>query len=116
MDSGEDEVSGTCPGTEKTGDTGVRGTEAAKPSPDLTEPSSGRRGSKRRLKTAVTSLDSGDPRSDTGGPVRVLRARGVVASRTGESNSATCQKKPASLQRGRRKPSGSRSKNTPVMQ
>ncbi|KAM7377356.1 hypothetical protein PAMA_013918 [Pampus argenteus] len=115
MDLGEDEVSGTRPGTEKTGDTGVRRTEAPKPSPDSTEPSSGRRGSKRRVKTAVTSLDSGDSRSDTGGHVRVLRARGAVAGRTSESKIATCQKKPASLQRGRGRPAGSRCKNAPVM-
>ncbi|KAM7366235.1 hypothetical protein PAMP_015689 [Pampus punctatissimus] len=115
MDVGEDEVSGTRPGTEKTGDTGVRRTEAPKPSPDSTEPSSGRRGSKRRVKTVVTSLDSSDSRSDTGGHVRVLRARGAVAGRTSESKSATCQKKPASLHRGRGRPSGSRCKNAPVM-
>ncbi|XP_044197592.1 E3 ubiquitin-protein ligase ZFP91-like [Thunnus albacares] len=115
MDSGEDEVSGTRPGTEETGDTGVRPTEAANPSPDSTEPSSGRRGSKRRVKTAVSSLDSGDSRSDTGGSVRVLRARGAVAGRTDESKSATHQKKPTSVQRGRGRPAGSRSKNAPVM-
>ncbi|KAK9524712.1 hypothetical protein VZT92_017082 [Zoarces viviparus] len=44
MDSEEDEVSGIRPGIEKTGDS----TEAAQPSSDSTELSSGRRGSKRQ--------------------------------------------------------------------
>ncbi|XP_070786073.1 E3 ubiquitin-protein ligase ZFP91-like isoform X2 [Enoplosus armatus] len=112
MDSEEDEVSSARPGIETTGDS----TEAANPSPDSTEPSSGRKGSKRRMKTAVTSPDSGDSRSGTGGPARVLRARGAGASRAIESKNASCKKKPTSLHRGRGRPAGSRSKNTSVMQ
>lgn len=109
MDSEEDEVSSTRPGTETTGDS----TEAAKPSPDSTEPSIGRRGSKRRMKTAVISPESGDSRSGTGGPVRVLRARVAGAGGTSESKNAPCKKK---THRGRGRPAGSRSKNTPVTQ
>ncbi|XP_076581646.1 uncharacterized protein LOC143317386 [Chaetodon auriga] len=114
MESEEDEVSGARPGIETTGDS----TEAAKPSPDSTEPSSRRRASIRRVTTAVTSADSGDSRSATEGPVRVLRARGAGAGagRTGESQNANYEKKPPSLRRGRGRPTGSRSKNTPVLQ
>ncbi|XP_044040601.1 E3 ubiquitin-protein ligase ZFP91-like isoform X1 [Siniperca chuatsi] len=112
MDSEEDEVSGSRPGIETTGDS----TEAANPSPDPTEPSSGRRGSKRRMKTAVTSPDFDDSRSGTGGPAHVLRARGAGVGRTSESKNVPCKEKPTSLHRGRGRPAGSRSKNTPVMQ
>ncbi|XP_062300724.1 E3 ubiquitin-protein ligase ZFP91-like [Scomber scombrus] len=111
MDSGEHGVSGSGPGTGGTGDR----TEAVQPSPDSPEPSNGRRESKRRIKAAVTSLDSGDSRSDTGGPVRVLRARGPAAGRTDESKSVTCQKKTESLHRGRGRPAGARSKSAPVV-
>lgn len=114
MDSEEDKVSSnvTRPEIETTGDS----TEAASPSPDLTESSSGRRGSKRRMKTAVTSPDSGDCRSETGGPTRVLRVRGAKAGRTSESKNAPCMKKQTSLHRGRGRPAGRRTKNTPAMQ
>ncbi len=112
MDSEEDEVSSTRPGFETTGDS----TEAAKPSSDSTEPSIGRRGSKRRMETAVASPDSGGSRSGTEGPVRVLRARVAAADRTSESKNAPCKKKPTSLHRGRGRPAGSRTKNAPVMQ
>ncbi|TDG99746.1 hypothetical protein EPR50_G00197550 [Perca flavescens] len=118
MDSEVDEVSGTRPGIEITGDS----TEATKPSPDSTEPSSGRRGSKRLVKAAVTTPDSGDSQSG----VRVLRARGAEAGRTNvnesknatnESKNATqCKRKPTIMLRGRGRPAGSRSKNTPAMQ
>ncbi|XP_075968459.1 uncharacterized protein LOC142971713 isoform X1 [Anarhichas minor] len=108
MDSEEDEVSGIRPGIEKTGDS----TEAAQPSSDSTELSSGRRGSKRLVKTTVTSPESGD--SGSGG--RVLRARGVGAGRTNVMNStnATYRQTPnvKSMHRGRGRPVGSRSKNT----
>uniref|UniRef100_UPI0037E7A16B E3 ubiquitin-protein ligase ZFP91-like n=1 Tax=Semicossyphus pulcher TaxID=241346 RepID=UPI0037E7A16B len=86
--------------------------EAAKPSPDSTEPSSGRRESKRRVKTAVTSPDS---RSRTQGSVRVLRDRGAVTCRTNEFKNAPCRKKPMSLNHGRRRTAGSGPQNTPVM-
>lgn len=109
MDSEEDEILSTRPGTGTTGDS----TKAAKPSPDSTEPSSPRRGSKRRVTAAVTSAD---PRSVTEGPLRVLRARGAGAARITESVNATCKKKTTSMHRGRGRPALSRSKNTPVMQ
>ncbi|XP_035531405.1 E3 ubiquitin-protein ligase ZFP91-like [Morone saxatilis] len=114
MDAEEDEVSGIRPGIETTGDS----TEAAKASPDSTEASSRRRGSRRGSKPAVTSADSGNCQSGTEGPVRVLRARGAGAGAgtTSESMDATCKKKPTSLHRGRGRPAGSRTKNTPVMQ
>lgn len=112
MDSGEDGVSVSCPETGETGDP----TEAAKPSPELPEPSSGRRESKRRIKAALTSPESVNSRTNTGGPVRVLRARGPVAAKTDDSKSATCQKKTESLHRGRGRPAGSRSKSAPVVQ
>ncbi|XP_031154191.1 E3 ubiquitin-protein ligase ZFP91-like isoform X2 [Sander lucioperca] len=110
MDSEVDEVSGTRPGIEITGDS----TEATKPSPDSTEPSSGRRGSKRLAKAAVTTPDSGDSQSG----VRVLRARDAETGRTNvnESKNATCKRKPTIMLRGRGRPAGSRSKNTPAMQ
>ncbi|XP_042368719.1 serendipity locus protein H-1-like isoform X2 [Plectropomus leopardus] len=111
MDLEEDEVSSkaTRPETEITADL----KEAAKPSPDWTEPSSGRRGSKRRAKTAVTSPDYSDSRSG----VRVLRARGAGAGKTIESKDVTRKQKPTSLHSGGRgRPAGSRSRSTPVMQ
>ncbi|TMS02098.1 hypothetical protein E3U43_007638 [Larimichthys crocea] len=101
MDSEEDELSNT----ETTGDTA----EAAKTSPASTERSSGRRGSKRRMKTAVISADSR-------GSVRVLRSRGAAAGRASESKDDACKKKPTIVQRGRGRPAGSRSKNTPAVQ
>lgn len=93
------------------GDSGARlgnermrgSTEAAESSPDSTEPSAGTRGGKRRTQPALTSA----------GPVRVLRARGPAACRTGESKNAACKKKRAAGHRGRGKPG---SVNTPVMQ
>ncbi|XP_068444323.1 E3 ubiquitin-protein ligase ZFP91-like isoform X2 [Clinocottus analis] len=107
MDSEEDEVSDIRPGIEIIGDS----TEAAKPSSVSTEPSSGRRGSKRLVKTTVTSPDSGD----SGSGVRVLRARGVGAGRTNVNSykNATCRQTPSvkSMHRGRGRPVGSRSKN-----
>lgn len=112
MDSEEEDVSGNVsrPGTEITGDS----TEASKPSPDSSEPTGGRRGSKRLVKP-VTSPDC----SDSLPGVRVLRARGAGAGRTNvsESKNATCKQKPARVHRGGRgRSAGSRSRNTPVMQ
>ncbi|XP_068569456.1 E3 ubiquitin-protein ligase ZFP91-like [Cebidichthys violaceus] len=108
MDTEEDEVSGIRPGIEITGDS----TEAAHPSSDSTELSSGRRGSKRLMKTTVTSPEFGD----SGSGVRVLRARVVGAGRTNVNNStnATYRQTPnvKSMHRGRGRPVGSRSKNT----
>ncbi|TNN85211.1 E3 ubiquitin-protein ligase ZFP91 [Liparis tanakae] len=108
MDSGEDEVSCIRPGIEIIGDS----TEAAKPTAVSTEPPSGRRGSKRLVKTTVNSPDAGD----SGSGVRVLRARRVEAGRTNVNNvkNATCRQTPnaKSMHRGRGRPVGSRSKNT----
>ncbi|XP_069579903.1 E3 ubiquitin-protein ligase ZFP91-like [Brachyistius frenatus] len=112
MDSGEDGAMSIRPGTETTADS----TAAANPSPDSTEPSSGRRGSTRRIKAAVPSPDSGDSRSSAGAPVRVLRARGAAAGRTSESKSDTCKKKPASVHRGNGKPAGPLAKHKPIRQ
>nr|XP_040038300.1 E3 ubiquitin-protein ligase ZFP91-like isoform X1 [Gasterosteus aculeatus aculeatus] len=106
MSSVEDDVSGIRPGTETTGDS----TEAAKPSPDPTEPSSGRRGSKRLAKTPAASPDS----SGSAATFRVLRARAVGAGKSagGNSKNAACTPTPyvKSVHRGRGRP---RSKITP---
>ncbi|XP_059211163.1 E3 ubiquitin-protein ligase ZFP91-like [Centropristis striata] len=107
MDSEEDEVSRTRPGIKRSGDS----TKAATPSPDSTEPSSGRRGSKRLVKPRVTSPDSGDSRAS----VRVLRARRAAAGHDASKNAA-CKQKPLSVHRGRGRDTGPRCKNTPVMQ
>ncbi|XP_050931353.1 uncharacterized protein LOC127139008 [Lates calcarifer] len=112
MDSEEDEVSGSLSGVVTTGDS----TEAPTPSTDSVQPSRGRKGRKRRVKTAVTSPDPDDSRSNTGGSVRVLRARGAIVGTATGSKNATCKKKPASLLRERGKAAGSRSKHSPVMQ
>ncbi|XP_034413369.1 E3 ubiquitin-protein ligase ZFP91-like isoform X1 [Cyclopterus lumpus] len=108
MDSEEDEVSGIRPRIDIIGDS----TEAAKPPSVSTEPPSGRRGSKRLVKTTVTSPDSGD----SGSGVRVLRARRVEAGRTNvdKSKNATYRQTSnvKSMHRGRGRPLGSRSKNT----
>ncbi|KAI3376439.1 hypothetical protein L3Q82_016907 [Scortum barcoo] len=112
MDSEEDEVSRPRPGTETSGDSA----EAAKPSSASTVLPAGRRGSRRRVKTAATSRESADLRSGTGGSVRVLRARVAGAGGTGESKSAACKKENTALPRGRGRPAGSRSKSTPAMQ
>ncbi|XP_029310208.1 E3 ubiquitin-protein ligase ZFP91-like isoform X2 [Cottoperca gobio] len=114
MDSDEDELSAnvTGPGTKTTGDLTRK---APKPSPDSTEPSSGRRGSKRLLNAAVTPPDSGDSRAGA----RVLRARGAGAgcraNVNNESKNASCLQTPdTSKHRGRGRPAGSR--NTPAVQ
>lgn len=112
MDSEEDEVSGSLSGVVTTGDS----TEAPTPSTDSVQPSRGRKGRKRRVKTAVTSPDPDDSRSNTGGSVRVLRARGAIVGTATGSKNATCKKKPANLLRERGKAAGSRSKHSPVMQ
>ncbi|XP_073331486.1 uncharacterized protein [Pagrus major] len=112
MDPEEDEVSSARPGSKTAGDL----TEAANPSPDSPDPTSRTRGSKRRMKTAVTSADSGNSRSSTEGPVRVLRARGAGAGagRTSDFKNAAGKKKPTSLNRGRGRPAGSQ--NASVIQ
>lgn len=107
MDPEEDEIAGSRPGTETTGES----KKAAKPSSDLTEPTSPRRGSRRRVVAAVTSAD---PQSDTQRPLRVLRDRG--AGRIAEPVNATCKNKTTSMHPGRGKAAVSRSKNTSVMQ
>ncbi|XP_034712447.1 E3 ubiquitin-protein ligase ZFP91-like [Etheostoma cragini] len=103
MDSEVDEVLGTRPGSDRTGDS----TEATKPSPDSSEPPTGRRGSKRLVKAAVSAPGSGD--SQPG--VRVLRARGAEASRTNVNES---KRKTTVMHRGRGRPAGPRPKTTPV--
>ncbi|XP_037615538.1 E3 ubiquitin-protein ligase ZFP91-like isoform X2 [Sebastes umbrosus] len=90
MESEENEIAGSPPTTEIT--------EAAKPSPDSTEASSRRKGSRKRLQTAADSD-------------RVLRARGRAAAGAciQETKNATCMQKPTSVHRGRGRPC---SKNT----
>lgn len=114
MDPERDEVSITRPEKDTTGDP----TEALKPSSDSTEPSSGRRGSKRRMATAVTSTNSGDSRSSTESPVRVLRPRKAGAGKTNvnKANNSKSKKNPKSLRRGRGRPAASRKKNTSAKQ
>ncbi|KAM8900242.1 uncharacterized protein AB9W97_010272 isoform 2-T4 [Spinachia spinachia] len=108
MDSEEDAVSGIRPGIVITGES----TGAAKPSPAPSEPSGGRRGSKRLVKTTATSLDPG-------GSVptfRVLRARAVGAGRGAgnhpERAASAATPDVQTAHRGRGRPAGSRSKNT----
>ncbi|XP_054457480.1 E3 ubiquitin-protein ligase ZFP91-like [Anoplopoma fimbria] len=100
MDSEEDEVSDIRPGSEITGDS----TEASNPSSDSTEPSMGRRGRKRPVKTTVTPPGSGSSE------FRVLRTREKVNN----SKNATYKQTPSvkSVHRGRGRPVGSRCKNT----
>ncbi|XP_037336512.2 E3 ubiquitin-protein ligase ZFP91-like isoform X2 [Pungitius pungitius] len=108
MNSEEDDVSGVRPGIETTGES----TEAAKPSPQPSEPSSRRRGSKRLAKTTATSLGS----SGSVPTFRVLRARGAAAGRSAGIHSQNAASTPTpdvkSTHRGRGRPAGSRSKNT----
>lgn len=100
MDQGNDEVLSSRPCTGATADA----TKAVKPSPDSTDSSSWRRGSKWRVKTAVTSAD----------PERVLRARGAADGIISESVNATCKNKTKVMHRGR--PATSRCKNTAATQ
>ncbi|KAM9335578.1 uncharacterized protein ABDE67_020572 [Symphorus nematophorus] len=110
MDTDEDEFSSSRPRIETAGDS----TEAAKPSSDSTEPSSGRREGKRRIVTAANPSDS---RFGTNVAGRVLRSRGARADRrTSEPKNPTCKRKPTSVHRGRGRPAGSPSKNTPVVE
>lgn len=104
MDQGNDEVLNSRPCTGATADA----TKAVKPSPDSTESSSWRRGSKRRVKTAVTSADP-ESRAE-----RVLRASGAAAGIISESANATCKNKTIVMHRGR--PATSRCKNTAAAQ
>lgn len=107
MDPEEDEIAGSRPGTETTGES----RKAAKPSWDSTEPTSPRRGSRRRVVAAVTS---DDPQTDTQRPVRVLRGRG--AGRIAQPVNDTCKNETTSMHSARGKAAVSRSKNTSVMQ
>ncbi|KAM9836469.1 uncharacterized protein ACBR49_018914 [Aulostomus maculatus] len=93
MAPGKEGVSGTRPGTKKTGSTDAYNTEAAKSSSGSTEASSRSGGRKRRGRNAALSADS---MADTGVCVRVLRTRGVVAGGTSDSNTTHRQKKPSS--------------------
>ncbi|XP_074518079.1 uncharacterized protein LOC141784223 [Halichoeres trimaculatus] len=86
--------------------------EALNTSPDSTETSSRRGGSKRRVEAVVTSPESVDSCSDA---VRVLRARGDASGRTNESRNASCKKKPQSLNGKRRRPTGPSCKSTSVI-
>ncbi|XP_041635465.1 E3 ubiquitin-protein ligase ZFP91-like isoform X2 [Cheilinus undulatus] len=83
--------------------------QAAKPSPDSTEPSSGRGGGKRRGKTTAASADSPP------GTVRVLRNRGAVFCRSNKSVKVHCKEESQSLHRGRGIPAGATGKNAPVL-
>ncbi|XP_029943852.1 E3 ubiquitin-protein ligase ZFP91-like [Salarias fasciatus] len=81
MDSGGKELSAVR----------VDNTAAVNSSPDWTDASSGRRGSRRRLRTAVTPAVSCASQS---GAKRVLRARTVVPDGGNDSQDATRKKSP----------------------
>ncbi|XP_060887049.1 E3 ubiquitin-protein ligase ZFP91-like [Labrus mixtus] len=83
--------------------------QAADASADSTEQSSGRGGSRKRVKAAVTPPDGVDCLTGT---VRVLRARGAVSD-CNESKKTSTKNKSLCLHRGLRRPAGS--KNAPVM-
>lgn len=108
MESGKDEVLVTSPGTRTTAES----TAASKTSTDSTERSCGRGEGKRRIRTAVTSPDSGDTCT---GFVRILRSRRAGVGDTCESRNITCKKKISSLRDACGRPVGSRTKNTPVI-
>ncbi|XP_029382222.1 E3 ubiquitin-protein ligase ZFP91-like [Echeneis naucrates] len=100
MDTEEDEVSGTGPAFETTGDP----KEAPTSSTDSPETLSGRRGRARRLKTAANPADSCASGSGPGRSARVLRARAA-------------KRKPESLLRGHGgRAARSRCKNSRVTQ
>ncbi|XP_065806417.1 E3 ubiquitin-protein ligase ZFP91-like [Labrus bergylta] len=85
--------------------------QAADASADSTEQSSGRGGSRKRVKAAVTPPDGVDCLTGT---VRVLRARGAVSD-CHESKKTSTKNKSLCLHRGLRRTTGSSSKNAPVV-
>lgn len=108
MESGKDVVLGTSSGT----GTSAESTAASGPSTDSTERSCGREGGKRRVRTPVTSSDSGDTCS---GFVRVLRPRRAGAADTCASRNITGKKNMSSLRDACGRPVESRITNTPVI-